>query len=146
LYRSRDLSHIDCSEYLGALVPELLSFYEIGNRITTRIAAGSLHLGIDQAIPCGLIVNELLTNCLKHGFPDGRTGTVSIRFRRLPDGRRELSVADDGVGMLEKQGWDSPGSLGLRLVRDLARQLEGEISLETNGGTRVRVAFEEPRE
>jgi two-component sensor histidine kinase len=145
LYRSRDLSSIDCEEYLNALVPELLNSYEASDRIVTRIESDSLHLSIDQAIPCGLIVNELLTNSLKHGFPDGRAGTISIRLQEFPDSRRELSVVDNGVGIPENKGWDSPGSMGLRLVRDLARQLEGQISLESDGGTRVRVSFKRPQ-
>ena len=145
LYRSRDLSSIDCEEYLNALVPELLNSYEASDRIVTRIESDSLRLAIDQAIPCGLIVNELLTNSLKHGFPDGRAGTISIRLQALPDGRQELSVVDDGVGVPQDKGWDSPGSMGLRLVRDLARQLEGQISLESEGGTRVQVYFRAPQ-
>ncbi|MGD8312448.1 MAG: histidine kinase dimerization/phosphoacceptor domain -containing protein [Gammaproteobacteria bacterium] len=145
LYRSRDLSGIDCSDYLNDLVPELLNFYETGARITTRIESDSLRLAIDQAIPCGLIVNELLTNCLKHGFPDGRNGTIRISLKAHPDGRQELSVVDDGVGLPAGKGWESPGSMGLRLVRDLVRQLEGQITLDSNGGTRVRINFTAPQ-
>jgi two-component sensor histidine kinase len=145
LYRSRNLSSIDFGMYMYALVPELLNFYETSDRIMASIESASLYLPIDQAIPCGLIVNELLTNCLKHGFPDGRAGTISIVLQELPDGRRELSVFDDGVGIPGDMDWDSPGSMGLRLVRDLARQLEGQVSLESKGGTRVRVYFREPQ-
>jgi two-component sensor histidine kinase len=145
LYRSSDLSSIDCSEYLHTLVPELLRFYDISDRVNTRIESDPLRLAIDQAIPCGLIVNELLTNSLKHGFPDGRTGTVCIRIKEFADGRRILSVVDNGAGIPEGKGLDSPGSLGLRLVRDLARQLDGQLVLESNGGTHVHVYFRELR-
>lgn len=141
LYRSRDLSSIECGEYLRTLVPELLRSYDISDRITTRIESESLFLAIDQAIPCGLIVNELLTNSLKHGFPGGRAGNVIIRLQVLPDGRYEMCVMDDGVGMPEHERLDIPGSMGLRLVRDLTQQLEGELTIESHAGTRVCLVF-----
>lgn len=144
LYRSRDLSSIECGEYLRTLVPELLRSYDISDRVTTQIESDPLRLAIDQAIPCGLIVNELLTNSLKHGFPEGRGGTVSIRLHEFANGRYELRVEDDGIGIPEDKCLDSPGSMGLRLVRDLARQLEGELAIESNGGTHVRLVFRVP--
>jgi len=141
LYRSGDLASVDCGEYLRALVPELMDFYGAGERIAVHIDSEPVLLDIDQAIPCGLVVNELLTNCLKHGFPDGRSGTVRIRLRRLSDGGRELSVTDDGVGIPQGQEWHRPGSLGLRLVRDLTRQLDGRVEIESDGGASVRIVF-----
>jgi two-component sensor histidine kinase len=118
-----------------------LDFYGVEDRISVHIESQTLLLGIDQAIPCGLIVNELLTNSFKHGFPNGRTGAIRIALHPLPDGERELSVTDDGVGIPQDQGWSRPGSLGLRLVRDLVRQLDGRISMESKEGTRVRIVF-----
>ncbi|MGD2073820.1 MAG: histidine kinase dimerization/phosphoacceptor domain -containing protein [Gammaproteobacteria bacterium] len=144
LYRARDLSSIDFGEYLRALVPDLLKSYGAGDRVKARVEAAPLYLTIDQAIPCGLIVNELLTNCLKHGFADGRSGTIDIRLQTLPDGRRELSVVDDGVGFKEQQRSEKAGSMGLTLVRDFADQLDGEVSIEDKGGTRVHVSFRKP--
>ena len=138
LYRSRDLSNIDCREYLRALVPELLDFYGVEDRISAHIESEPLLLEIDQAIPCGLMVNEFLTNSFKHGFPNGRSGTIRIELHRMPDDERKLSVIDDGVGIPQGQDWSRPESLGLRLVRDLTRQLDGRISMESEGGRHPR--------
>jgi len=143
LYRSGDLSRIDFREYLDALVADLLASYSAGERMTVEIESDALHLSIDQAIPCGLMVNELFTNCVKHAFPDGRHGRIVISVRQLADGSRMLSVVDDGVGMPETTTGQRSGSMGLRLVQDLAHQLGGEVSIESNGGTRVQVKFPE---
>jgi two-component sensor histidine kinase/putative methionine-R-sulfoxide reductase with GAF domain len=141
LYRSGNLSSIDFCEYLRALVPDLVRSYQASDRVAASIDADRLFLPIDQAIPCGLIVNELLTNCLKHAFP-GRRGNIRITLRVLPDGRRQLSVADDGVGLGDTDGAGS-GSMGLGLVQDLAYQLDGHVETTSNAGTRVDVYFGE---
>jgi two-component sensor histidine kinase len=144
LYRSGDLSGIDFGGYLHGLVPELLNFYGSNERITVRIEADTLFLPIDQAIPCGLIVNELVTNCLKHGFPGDRTGTVTICLQGLADGRRRLTVTDDGAGIPADTGGADGDSMGLRLVRDLTRQLDGQFSIAGKVGTRAHIEFREP--
>ena len=145
LYRSRDLSSIDFGEYLHILVPELLNFYEKKQQIEITIDTESLYLPIDQAIPCGLIVNELVTNCLKHGFTGDRSGRVEISLQGLADGQRKLVVADNGIGMPEDSRQDSANSMGLRLVHDLARQVDGSVAIESRDGTRVQVMFRESR-
>ena len=141
LYRSRDLARIDFGEYLQGLVADLLAAYSAGERVRVDIEADALHLPVDQAIPCGLIVNELLTNCLKHAFPDGRAGRVTISVRQLADGSRALSVVDDGPGIPRATVTGGSASMGLRLVQDLAQQLGGDVTIESKGGTRVQVKF-----
>ena len=141
LYRSGDLSRIDFAEYARGLVADLLAAYSAADRITVHVESDAVHLTVDQAIPCGLIVNELLTNCLKYAFPEGRAGHVSIGMRALPDGTRTLSVADDGVGIPQTTGAQHSGSMGLALVQDLAHQLGGEVSIDNAGGTRVQLSF-----
>jgi two-component sensor histidine kinase len=141
LYRSRDISGVDFGEYLQALVPELLNFYESSDRIAVHIDSEPVYLPIDQAIPCGLIINELVTNALKHGFPAGRTGTVNLGFHELPDGSWKLSVADDGAGMPGAWDLDNPASMGLRLVRDLVRQIDGQVLITSENGTCVSITF-----
>ncbi len=145
LYRSGDLSSIDFGAYLHALVPDLLAAYAAGDRIKANIESESVLLPIDQAIPCGLIVNELVTNCLKHGFPGSRTGTIDITARQVSDGRTELSVIDDGVGFSRFEDSHRTGLMGLRLVQDLAHQLDGHVSIDSIDGTCVRVLFGEPK-
>jgi two-component sensor histidine kinase len=121
----------------------LLATYAAGGRLKKRIESESVLLTVDQAIPCGLIVNELVTNCLKHAFPEGRSGTVGVTVRHALDGRVELSVTDDGVGLSRNDDSNPAGSMGLRLVEDLAHQLDGHVSIKSDHGTCVRVMFEE---
>ena len=92
---------------------------------------------MDQAIPAGLIVNELVTNALEHAFPDGRSGTVAVTFH-ADEGTARLTVADDGRGA---DGLGGNGSLGLRLVRGLTRQLRGTLSTDLDDGVTVTIAF-----
>ena len=102
-------------------------------------------LPVDRAIPCGLILNELLTNALKHAFPDGRKGTLRVILRKHDDTRAELSVEDDGVGMrvpVTSNGiGDSKGSLGFRLIKAFAEQLGAELRISGERGTSVGIVF-----
>ena len=97
-----------------------------------------------QAIPCGLIVNELITNSLKHAFPDGRGGEVRVRLREEPGGQATLQVSDTGEGMPADFEAKRTQSLGLQLVADLARQLKG--TLDIGPGATFTIAFEPRRE
>ena len=94
-------------------------------------------------MPCGLLVNELVTNAIKHAFPAGAGGTVMTRFSADPDGTLTLEVADNGIGIAEDFDFRRSSSLGLRLVDSLTDQLEGQMSLERAGGTRYRLRFRE---
>ena len=94
------------------------------------------------AIPCGLILNELVTNALKHAFPGGRRGTVSVRAEKLENGRMTLSVADDGVGFSHQLEAKSSTSLGWRLVQALAEQLGAEVKVSNHSGTKISVTFD----
>ena len=99
-------------------------------------------LGIDQAIPCGLIVNELVTNSLKHAFPDGGPGSVHVCLEQTGETAYALSVTDNGTGFASDDLWSQQQSLGLRLVKDLVRQLEGTVELDSSpSGTRITVCF-----
>jgi two-component sensor histidine kinase len=100
-------------------------------------------LGIDRAIPCGLILTELISNALKHAFPAERSGTLRIGLGRTGSGGIELVVADDGVGMPTNGPPDSDASLGLRLVRSLARQVDADLTiLGQEPGTKVTLELE----
>jgi two-component sensor histidine kinase len=141
LYRSQDLSSIDFGEYLHALINEVQKFYDSGNRVRVNVTADTLFLSIDQAIPCGLIINELVNNSLRHGFPNNRAGTINVSLQAHSDGSGKLTVADDGVGVPDELDWDSSVTMGLRLVRDLARQLGGQLVFDCKSGTRVQLVF-----
>jgi len=141
LYRSPELARVDFNLYLERLVYNLFSFYGVDrSRIRSVVDAEGMRLDIAKAIPCGLIVNELLTNALKHAFPDGRSGEISISLRSQ-DGRASLEVADNGIGLADDLAVDGSASLGLKLVSVLAKQLHGEIHVDRHGGTRFAISF-----
>ncbi len=141
LYRSSSFTSIDFDEYLNALIPELLRSYRVAETVAVEISARGVELGIDAAVPCALIINELFTNCLKHAFPPGRPGKIDVTMRWSANRDVELTVADDGIGFPGDQGLQTPKTLGLRLVVDLARQLDGTARLVEGQGARVVVEF-----
>ena len=131
LYRSGNFATIDLASYLSQLVNQL--FRSLGGQpgaVRLILDLAPVQLDIDQAIPCGLIVNELASNSFKHGFPDGRTGDLWISLSTLEDGSRlSLSVKDSGVGLSADFDSKRQRSLGLQLVSDLARQLQGSLKI-----------------
>ena len=96
---------------------------------------------MDSAVPCGLILNELVSNALKYAFPDGREGEVRIILQDALGGRTQLVVCDNGVGLPQDVNIWNTCSLGLRLVRTLAAQLDAAIEVTSEGGTEVRLVF-----
>jgi two-component sensor histidine kinase len=147
LYRSENLSRIDIQDYLKALISHLRTSFGSRGNIRCTIAADGIEMDLDTAVPCGMIVNELITNSLKHGFPGDkpRPGashcelTVSMEW----DGTTyALVVADNGVGLPADLDWVATKSLGLRLVRMLGQhQLQGHIELDRTNGTRFTLTF-----
>jgi two-component sensor histidine kinase len=105
-------------------------------------AEEEIALGVECAIPCGLIVNELVTNALKHAFPSGRHGTVRVSVRKQGPEKVAIVVADDGVGFSQLRAENGADSLGWRLVHAFAEQLHAEVSITHDGGTRVAVVFD----
>lgn len=100
-----------------------------------------LQLHADQAVPCGLIINELITNALKHGFPNSKVGRVGLRLQRTVEGRVLLQVWDDGVGVSPVVLEPSRARLGMKLVIALVKQLRGELTVGENGGTSIQITF-----
>lgn len=144
LYQSGDLSVINFGSYIRQLVHQIESSYEDdAARIRVQIEAAATRLGIETAVPLGLVVNELVTNAHKHAFPAGRSGTIALRLQELPGGELELSVSDDGVGLPEGIDPAQSRSLGLRLVAMLAAQLDAELALARPeaGGSRFTLRF-----
>ena len=143
LYQSSDLSHINFSDYVESLAALLFRSYGAeADVIQLRLEAGRAFLSIDQAVPCGLIVNELLSNCLKHAFPEKRRG--EIRIRVLEDAAGEwltLAVADNGVGLPPGLELEKVQTLGLQLVRTLARQINGQVEIARRDWTEFKVRF-----
>ena len=132
LYMSDNLADIDFAQYTISLSQQLMQTYSVVNetvRLKTNLAA--VNLSIDSAVPCGLILNELISNALKHAFPDGASGTVEVVLEREPDSDHcLLRVRDDGVGIADIDSrLDNPTTLGMRLIPSLTRQLDGEFEL-----------------
>ena len=145
LYQSQDQARVDFAEYLRSLANHLFRSYGVNtNVISLKVSVDDVFLGVDIAIPCGLILNELVSNSLKHAFPDGRAGEICIELR-VADGQLTLMVSDNGVGFSDDLDFRDTGSLGLQLVNTLVNQLEGTIELERSSGTAFKITFTEPR-
>ncbi len=144
LYQSRDLSHIDFSGYVGNLTAYLARSYSSNQSVHISIDISEISLGIDMAIPCGLIINELVSNSLKYAFRDGKAGEIRIRMV-IDGGKYVLTVSDDGVGLPEGLDFRNSPSLGLQLVCTLVDQIEGTIELENGPGSTFTIQFAEGR-
>ncbi|MBI5409628.1 MAG: HAMP domain-containing protein [Nitrospirae bacterium] len=150
LYRSPDLASIDFNDYIKSLSSTLLSFYDRHGSISLKTDAADVNLAVDTAIPCGLIITELVSNCLKHAFPDGRSGEVLVSFKKTAENDRgneyELIIRDNGVGIPEDLDIRKTNSLGLQLVTSLVEhQLQGRLELARSAGTGFCIRFKELR-
>ncbi len=143
LYRSRDLAHINFKEYAIRLATRLVEAMAGPRTISLDLPLRDVLLTIDQAVPCGIILNELISNALLHAFAGRDEGRISVSMT-LDQGRARLMVCDDGAGLSPGLDLASPSSLGIQLVVRLARQLRGEFSLDPGPGARFRVEFPLP--
>lgn len=145
LYQSGELARINLGDYLRTLVQYLLeSWIGVSGRIRLSVDAAKVELPIDVAIPCGLIVNELVTNALKHAFPYERSGSIGISVISETPGRMKLVVVDDGVGLPEGVDIGRSAGLGLQLVATLIRQLRGSVAVRRHPGTTVELTLQVP--
>ena len=144
LYQSSDLSRIEFSQYLRNLATHLFHSYKAdSSRIRLKIDAEEVFLNINTAIPSGLIINELVSNALKHGFPEGRSGELDIDLHRVEGDGYVLQVKDDGVGFPEGLDFRKTGTLGMQIISTLVEQIEGRLELSRENGTAFRVEFNE---
>lgn len=140
MYMSNDLSKIDFDEYLKSLGNQLLVTYRANSgRVRLIIEGADIHLGVDQAVPCGLIMNELISNSLKHAFPESRPGTIKIQLSCSD--HNKITIEDDGIGMPEGFSLAYIQSMGMQLVSALVEQLEGTITLDRSFGSRFTITF-----
>jgi PAS domain S-box-containing protein len=145
LYRSSNLAKIDFEEYIKTLVEELFRGYEARKRsITFKTNVEQVSLAIALAIPCGLIINELVTNSLKYAFPETVGSQISISLQERVRDQFILTISDNGVGLPEDLDFRNTNSLGLQLVCRLTKQLEGTIELERSQGTKFKIVFATP--
>lgn len=141
LYKSPDYSCVDMHGYLDLLSSQLFEAYDAEGHICLSTDVKDIVLSINVAIPCGLIMNELITNAFKYAYPVGAEGEVRVSLVALSDGSLELLISDDGVGLPSNFGSKEQPSLGITLVRLLVEQLHGTIDISGDGGTRVCIRF-----
>jgi PAS domain S-box-containing protein len=142
LYQSSDLGRIKFSDYIRSLINNLIRCYGLDKATNIKLNINKVLLPIDTAIPCGLIINELVTNAIKHAFVEAN-GDINIDFIDLGQGKYSLSVSDNGIGVPEDIEISKNQSLGLQLVWNLVEQLEGTITFNTKLGTLFTITFAE---
>ena len=142
LYKTENLSKIEFSDYIKTLTEYLASTYDSASRqIKIEINAENIFLSADTAIPCGLIINELVTNSFKYAFPDRTAGLIRIDMTRNAENRISLTISDNGRGLPPDFDIEKTDTLGTNLVRNLARQLEATITFNNEHGTMCRIEF-----
>jgi len=144
MYRSPDHAVVDMGAYLGQLAGRLAQTHPTGPDLRFELDSGGVELGLNESIPCAIILNELVSNAMKHAFPEGGAGTIRVAMRRLDESRIELVISDNGVGLPAGVGpgkGRARGRLGLTLVDLLVGQLEGELAVTRESGTAYRIEF-----
>jgi two-component sensor histidine kinase len=145
LYRSDHLGKINMADYIQHLANSLLQSSIISpTAIHLNVEAVNVELGIDIAIPCGLMINELVSNSTKYAFPEDRSGHIAIRFLAPSPHQYQLVVQDDGVGMSPHINIANTSSLGLQIVKELTAQLDGTLTCIRQGGTAFVITFPVP--
>lgn len=141
LYRTEDFSSINFSNYLENLTKNLVASYRINEEVVLETDLEDVDLILDQAIPCGLLVNELITNALKYAWKDGEKGTITIKLFQV-ENQITLQISDDGIGLPFNFFQNKPETLGLQLVETLVEQLDGVLDIQIENGTKYFIKFE----
>ncbi len=141
-YEEMDFTNINFADYINKLTNMLYESYHTDkSRIAMNITAPETSMMIDIALPCGLILNELISNCFKHAFPDNKSGNINISFNKNDEGIYKLIIDDDGTGLPEGFDLKKSSTIGLRLINTLIQQLEGEIEFSSEGGAKFVITF-----
>ncbi len=141
LYKSHDINQVDLQSYITSLIESLFISYDVSSSLNLKLKVDDIKLNLDTAIPCGLILNELITNTIKYAFPNN-LGNLEIECTES-DNEFTLIVCDDGVGLPSDINIDSPRTLGLRIVKSLTDQIDGTIELDRSQGTKFIIKFHE---
>ena len=129
------------ADYLRKITDHLFESYQVDQRIITlHLNAEKAVLHIDKAVPCSLNINEMISNSLKHAFPGGRKGVITIDFKKSGD-KYIVTYSDDGIGIPDSVIFDRTESLGMQLIRGLTKQINGSIELDKASGTKYTVTF-----
>lgn len=144
LYQSEDLAKIKIDEYVKLLAEDLLYFYELDNsKVEMNIDVEEVYLNIETAIPCGLIIDELVSNSLKYAFKPGENGTITIELHSNENDRFTLAVSDDGVGIPLTVDPENSETFGMQLIKYLSNQLKADLELDRKDGTKFKLEFNE---
>ncbi|RFU46626.1 AAA family ATPase [Paraburkholderia sp. DHOC27] len=142
LYRAGNFARIMMATHVNNLCGHLARAYDMGRMgVALQIDVDDVQLDMNRAVSCGLIINELVSNALKHAFPDGRSGRLRVELGLIDQERCKLTVADNGVGIAPEFSLEKADSLGLQLVHDLTHQLQGSLELSRVGGTTCSILF-----
>jgi len=142
LYQSSDLARIDFAGYVEDVTRHLLRSYQSGPRgVRLKVDVDPVSFNIDTAIPCALIINELVSNSLKYAFPNGKDGEINIRLNQTETEDLNLCISDNGIGFPANVSWEKTDSLGLQLVRSLTDQLNGSIKCQLDRGAQFDIRF-----
>ena len=145
LYQSKNLAHIDLKDYITNLAALILESYDVRTeKVRFSIDAQSITIPIESAIPCGLLINEIISNSLKHAFPGQRTGEIKIRLSRLEHGAVLLEISDNGIGVPAEIDLHTRKSLGMRIIFGIAgHQLHAQVRVNTSNGVSWRIFIPE---
>jgi PAS domain S-box-containing protein len=146
LYQSKDLSSVNLEDYIFELTQLLTRSYMIPtSKINLKMNIEKIQVLIDVAIPCGLIINEIISNALKYAFPDEKRGEITVSLKRIEDNHIELVISDNGIGVPEDFDFRSGSKMGMRIIYAVAElQLQGKVVFESKNGLSCRISFKEP--
>ncbi len=138
---SGNTSRVDFSQYIAELTPELINTHGKGGHVIITANVDEIYLGIKEAVACGLLITEMVSNAMKYAFPDGRRGEIRIRFNQSRQGIYTLMVNDNGIGLPDGFDFENATTLGLELIRELTKQIKGSVSVDSDGGTAYTIRF-----
>jgi two-component sensor histidine kinase len=142
MYQSSDLTHINITEYINLLTSNLINSYSIDKHISLDLKVTVDKLSIDTLIPMGLIINELITNSIKHAFEGKNAGKISVFLGTTEDRRYKLIISDNGLGIQSGASIDKPSTMGMELIRILVAQIDGTIERRRQKGTSFLILFQ----
>jgi PAS domain S-box-containing protein len=141
LYQSQEFTNVDFMDYIESLSNYLFRSYQVDGRISLEVDVRGVRLSIERAVPCGLLVNELVSNCLKHAFKGREHGRIRIELHNVAVDEILLAVSDDGVGLAPSTEPGTTATFGMQLVGALVNQLHGRFSIHREAGTTIRIVF-----
>lgn len=143
LYQSEDLANVNFGEYVNTLTARLFDAYSSRiPAVNLKTDVAPVSLDVNKAIPCALLINEMVMNSIKHGFPSGRKGEITVELKISAGDKVSLAVADNGVGLPADFAIDNPRTLGMQIIKGLVGQLHGALNVDRSSGTKFTIEFQ----